>query len=175
MDSWIPALSTALQHSIQNVIFLSFQIWISGNTWPQCTVKFTSLLFSLLCKNLRVFSVFISATDKVDADSKVQRQKDGGSNEEKMSIFLVLMEASQACVTPNTCGPEIPSAGSEPGNKTNAPRRSGDCHSGTEQSSEGPTFFSWLSKLHQEMTAVLLIDDSDFSLFFRGGGSKACA
>lgn len=59
MDSWIPALSTALQHSIQNVIFLSFQIWISGNTWPQCTVKFTSLLFSLLCKNLRVL-VFLS-------------------------------------------------------------------------------------------------------------------
>lgn len=59
MDSWIPALSTALQHSIQNVIFLSFQIWISGNTWPQCTVKFTRLLFSLLCKNLRTL-VFLS-------------------------------------------------------------------------------------------------------------------
>lgn len=47
-------LSTALQHSIQNVFFLSFQIWISGNIWPQCTVMFTSLLFSLLCNNLRV-------------------------------------------------------------------------------------------------------------------------
>lgn len=40
------------------ISFLSFpflNIHQSGNTWPQCTVIFTTLLpFSLLCKSMRV-------------------------------------------------------------------------------------------------------------------------
>lgn len=58
MNAWIPALSTAFQHSIQNIFFpfLFFNNRQSGNTWPQHTVIFTTILqpFSLLCKSMRV-------------------------------------------------------------------------------------------------------------------------
>lgn len=56
MNAWLPALSTAFQHSIQNFNFSVFTIRQSGNTWPQHTVIFTTVLlpFSLLCKSMRV-------------------------------------------------------------------------------------------------------------------------
>lgn len=42
MNAWIPALSTAFQHSIQNMFFSSIQQ--SGNTWPQHTLIFITIV-----------------------------------------------------------------------------------------------------------------------------------
>lgn len=78
-------------------------------------------------------------------------------------------------MSPDTCRPEIRkwTAGSQADVKIKASRRRDGCHGWTEQCGEGSTFFSRVSEVHQVMTAVSLIDDSDlfflFSLFLRGG------
>lgn len=63
-----------------------------------------------------------------------------------------------------------PSAGSEPDDKIKA-----SIMVGKNSRVSGSTFFSWMSKVHQTMTAVFLILNSDFSCIFKGVGRKSCA
>lgn len=86
MNAWIPALSTAFQHSIQNLFFLLFYFRQSGNTWPQRVfIIFTTILlpfFSLVqvyaSELVNSISVFLSAAAKMDAAAQLQRDKREG-------------------------------------------------------------------------------------------------
>lgn len=85
MNAWIPALSTAFQHSIQNLFFFFFHIHQSGNTWPQRIFIFTTILlplFSLVqvyaSELVNSISVFLSAAAKMDAAAQLQRDKREG-------------------------------------------------------------------------------------------------
>lgn len=74
---WIPALSTALQHSIQNVFFCHFKygsVETYGLSAQSCSLVSYVLYCATICECV---SVFTSAKDKVDADAEVQRQNGG--------------------------------------------------------------------------------------------------
>lgn len=164
MGSWIPALSTALQHSIQNVIFCHFKygsVDTHGLSAPSSSLVSYFLYCARICARV---SVFISATDKVD--SKVQRQKGWRLKGERKGHYFWWRSRGRRLVSPNTCRPEIRkwTAGSQAGVKIKASRRRDGCHGWTEQFGGGSTFFSRVSEVHQVMTAVSLTDDSDLFL-----------
>lgn len=83
-------LSTALQHSIQNVFFCHFKygsVETYGLSAQSCSLVSYFLYCAIICECV---SVFTSATDKVDANAKVQRQNGGRlKGREKMLIFLL--------------------------------------------------------------------------------------
>lgn len=89
MNAWIPALSTAFQHSIETlshtIFFFFFHIHQSGNTWPQRIFIFTTILlpfFSLVqvyaSELVNSISVFLFAAAKMDAAAPLQRDKREG-------------------------------------------------------------------------------------------------
>lgn len=88
MNAWIPALSTAFQHSIQNLFFFSLFLFKYSSVWKymasvHCHIHYYSpTFFSFVqvyaSELVNSISVFLSAAAKMDAAAQLQRDKREG-------------------------------------------------------------------------------------------------